>query len=170
MKLPMIAGARPSGLHVFAPLLAIVVMYRGTWLRHSDCPHDLGHEDWLKLAGPNGCWDDIPGEMDPEHPKPFHLEVPATAAQAVQLPRRPGRRSVPGSGHHGAGLRRTRPALPRRRPQPDLQGHRRAPRGDRARAGGMMQAVRAASRALMGVMDNPLMDRGESDEQTAKLL
>ena len=51
-------------------------MYRGTWLRHSDRPHDLGHDDWLKLAGPNGCWDDIPGEMDPEHPKPFHLEVP----------------------------------------------------------------------------------------------
>jgi hypothetical protein len=34
----------------------------------------------------------------------------------------------------------------------------------------MMQAVRAASRALMGVMDHPLMDRGESDEQLAKLL
>jgi hypothetical protein len=66
----------PSGPHVFAPLLAIIVMYRGTWLRHSDRPHDLGHDDWLKLAGPNGCWDDIPGEMDPEHPKPFHLEVP----------------------------------------------------------------------------------------------
>src|SRR4051794_23640238 len=32
-----------SGPHVFAPLLAIIVMYRGTWLRHSDPPHDLGH-------------------------------------------------------------------------------------------------------------------------------
>jgi site-specific DNA-methyltransferase (adenine-specific) len=66
----------PAGPHVFAPLLAIIVMCRGTWLRRSDRPHDLGHDDWLKLAGPNGYWDDIPGEMDPEHPKPFHLEVP----------------------------------------------------------------------------------------------
>jgi site-specific DNA-methyltransferase (adenine-specific) len=66
----------PAGPHVFAPLLAIIVVHRGTWLRRSDRPHDLGHEDWLKLAGPNGCWDDIPGELDPEHPKPFHLEVP----------------------------------------------------------------------------------------------
>lgn len=34
----------------------------------------------------------------------------------------------------------------------------------------MMQTVRAPSRALMGVMDHLLMDRGEADEQLAKLL
>jgi site-specific DNA-methyltransferase (adenine-specific) len=66
----------PSGTHTFAPLLAIVVVFRGEWLRRSDGAHDLGHDDWLALAGPNGCWDDVPGEFDPEHPAPFHLEVP----------------------------------------------------------------------------------------------
>ncbi len=66
----------PSGTHTFAPVLAIIVAYRGTWIRRSDRPHDLGHDDWLDLAGPNGTWDDIPGEADPEHPAPFHIEVP----------------------------------------------------------------------------------------------
>lgn len=65
----------PSATHTFAPLLAIIVAYRGTWIRRSDRPHDLGHDDWLALAGPNGYWD-IPGETDPDHPAPFHLEVP----------------------------------------------------------------------------------------------
>jgi DNA modification methylase len=37
---------------------------------------DLGHDDWLTLAGPSGYWEDIPGEDDPAHPAPFHLEVP----------------------------------------------------------------------------------------------
>jgi hypothetical protein len=60
-----------------AQLAAIIVMYRGAWLRRSDRPHDLGHDDWLTLAGPNGYWDDIPGEMDPEYPKPLHIEVPS---------------------------------------------------------------------------------------------
>jgi site-specific DNA-methyltransferase (adenine-specific) len=66
----------PSGTQTFAPLLAIVVVFRGEWLRRDDGAHDLGHDDWLALAGPNGCWDDIPGEFDPGHPAPFHLEVP----------------------------------------------------------------------------------------------
>jgi len=66
----------PAGPHTFAPLLAIIVVYRGTWLRRSDQAHDLGHDDWLALAGPNGYWDDIAGEDDPEHPAPFHLDVP----------------------------------------------------------------------------------------------
>ena len=66
----------PSATHTFAPVLAIIVAYRGTWIRHSNRPHDLGHDDWLDLAGPNGNWDDIPGEADPEHPAPFHIEVP----------------------------------------------------------------------------------------------
>jgi len=66
----------PAGPHTFAPLLAIIVVYRGTWLRRSDQAHDLGHEDWLALAGPNGYWDDIPSEDDPEHPAPFHLDIP----------------------------------------------------------------------------------------------
>jgi site-specific DNA-methyltransferase (adenine-specific) len=66
----------PSATHTFAPLLAIIVVFRGEWLRRDDAAHDLGHDDWLALAGPNGCWDDIPGEDDPEHPAPFHLEVP----------------------------------------------------------------------------------------------
>jgi len=66
----------PAGPHTFAPLLAIIVIYRGEWLRRSDQAHDLGHEDWLALAGPNGYWDDLPGEDDPAHPAPFHLEVP----------------------------------------------------------------------------------------------
>ena len=38
--------------------------------------HDLEHDDWLALAGPNGNWDDVPGEADPEQPAPFHIEVP----------------------------------------------------------------------------------------------
>jgi site-specific DNA-methyltransferase (adenine-specific) len=66
----------PAGPHTFAPLLAIIVVYRGAWLRRSDQAHDLGHEDWLALAGPNGYWEDIPGEDDPEHPAPFHPDVP----------------------------------------------------------------------------------------------
>jgi hypothetical protein len=37
-----------------AQLAAIIVMYRGAWLRRSDRSHDLGHDDWLTLAGPNG--------------------------------------------------------------------------------------------------------------------
>jgi site-specific DNA-methyltransferase (adenine-specific) len=66
----------PSATHTFAPVLAIIVAYRGTWIRRSDRAHDLEHEDWLALAGPNGNWDDIPGEADTEHPAPFHIEVP----------------------------------------------------------------------------------------------
>jgi len=66
----------PSATHTFAPVLAIIVAYRGTWIRHSERTHDLEHEDWLALAGPNGDWDDIPGEADPEHPAPFHIEEP----------------------------------------------------------------------------------------------
>jgi site-specific DNA-methyltransferase (adenine-specific) len=66
----------PSGTHTFVPLLAIIVVYRGTWLRRSDRAHDLEHDDWLALAGPNGYWDDVPGDEDPEHPAPFHIEVP----------------------------------------------------------------------------------------------
>jgi site-specific DNA-methyltransferase (adenine-specific) len=66
----------PSGIHTFAPLLAIIVVSRGEWVRHCEHQHDLEHDDWLALAGPNGIWDDVPGEADPEHPAPFHLEVP----------------------------------------------------------------------------------------------
>ncbi len=66
----------PSATHTFAPLLAIPVVFRGQWIRQSDAAHDLGHDDWLSLAGPNGFWDDIPGEVDAEHPAPFHIEVP----------------------------------------------------------------------------------------------
>jgi site-specific DNA-methyltransferase (adenine-specific) len=66
----------PSATHTFAPLLATIVVYRGQWIRRCDRPHDLGHDDWLALAGPNGCWDDVPGEADPEHPAPFHIEMP----------------------------------------------------------------------------------------------
>jgi len=66
----------PSGIHTFAPLLAIIVVSRGEWVRKCDHPHDLEHDDWLALAGPNGIWDDVPGEADPEHPAPFHIEVP----------------------------------------------------------------------------------------------
>jgi site-specific DNA-methyltransferase (adenine-specific) len=57
-------------------VLAIIVVYRGEWVRHCDHPHDLKHDDWLALAGPNGIWADIPGEADPAHPAPFHIEVP----------------------------------------------------------------------------------------------
>jgi site-specific DNA-methyltransferase (adenine-specific) len=67
----------PSGIHTFAPLLAIIVVYRGkSWNRQCDHTHDLQHDDWLALGGPNGIWDDIPGEADPDHPAPFHIEVP----------------------------------------------------------------------------------------------
>jgi site-specific DNA-methyltransferase (adenine-specific) len=67
----------PSATHTFAPLLATIIVYRGQdWIRRCDRPHDLGHDDWLALAGPNGCWDDVPGEADPDHPAPFHSEMP----------------------------------------------------------------------------------------------
>jgi site-specific DNA-methyltransferase (adenine-specific) len=52
------------------------VVYRGEWLRDADGAHDLEHADWLALAGPNGYWEDIPSEADPEHPAPFHIELP----------------------------------------------------------------------------------------------
>ena len=65
----------PGSPHVFAPLLAIIVMYRGEWIRRAGDEHDLGHGDWLALAGPNGYWD-VAAEDDPEHPAPFPLEVP----------------------------------------------------------------------------------------------
>jgi site-specific DNA-methyltransferase (adenine-specific) len=66
----------PSGIHTFAPLLAIVVVSRVEWVRRCAHPHDLEHDDWLAQAGPNGIWDDVPVEADPEHPAPFHIEVP----------------------------------------------------------------------------------------------
>ena len=58
-----------------AILLAIIVVYRGEWIRRSDDAHDLGHDDWLALAGPNGCWE-LDAETDPDHPAPFPLELP----------------------------------------------------------------------------------------------
>jgi site-specific DNA-methyltransferase (adenine-specific) len=76
----------PSATHTFAPLLAIIVVYRGEWIRRADGAHDLEHVDWLELAGPNGCWDDIPGETDPEHPKPFHIEVPRRLIKLYSYP------------------------------------------------------------------------------------
>jgi hypothetical protein len=35
----------PSGIHTFAPVLAIIVVYRGKWVRHCDHPYDLEHDD-----------------------------------------------------------------------------------------------------------------------------
>jgi hypothetical protein len=48
------APASHPTVALLAEMTAIIVMYRGTWLRRSDRPHDLGHDDWLALTGPNG--------------------------------------------------------------------------------------------------------------------
>lgn len=48
----------------------------GEWIRRDPGVHHLEHADWLALAGPKGDWDDIPGDVDPEHPAPFHIELP----------------------------------------------------------------------------------------------
>jgi site-specific DNA-methyltransferase (adenine-specific) len=64
----------PSATHTFAPLLAIIVVFRGEWLRRDDGAHDLGHDDWLELAGPRACWT-FPGARDTHHPAPFPEEL-----------------------------------------------------------------------------------------------
>jgi site-specific DNA-methyltransferase (adenine-specific) len=64
----------PGAPSVHAPLEAIVVAYRGQWARHETRPHDLGHDDWLKLCGPRGLWS-FPGVADPAHPAPFPEEL-----------------------------------------------------------------------------------------------
>ena len=66
----------PGSPHLFAPLMMIIVVYRGEWIRRGATEHDLGHDDWLALTGPTAIWDDIPGESDPDHPAPFHIELP----------------------------------------------------------------------------------------------
>jgi site-specific DNA-methyltransferase (adenine-specific) len=67
----------PSAIHTYAPAEAIIVVYRGQrWKRIEDDPrdHDLGHDDWLELAGPRACWT-FPGDSDPRHPAPFPREL-----------------------------------------------------------------------------------------------
>ncbi len=70
----------PQAPHVVAPVEAIIVVYRGSWRRTCDRPHDLGHDDWLQLCGPRGLWD-FPGTTDPEHPAPFPEELPRRLIQ-----------------------------------------------------------------------------------------
>jgi site-specific DNA-methyltransferase (adenine-specific) len=67
----------PSAIPTYAPAEAIIVVYRGqSWKRIQDDPrdHDLGHDDWLALAGPRGCWT-FPGASDLCHPAPFPEEL-----------------------------------------------------------------------------------------------
>ncbi len=70
----------PQAPHVVAPVEAIIVVYRGSWRRTCERPHDLGHEDWLQLCGPRGLWD-FPGTTDPEHPAPYPEELPRRLIQ-----------------------------------------------------------------------------------------
>ena len=70
----------PQAPHVVAPVEAIIVVYRGSWRRTCERPHDLGHEDWLQLCGPRGLWD-FPGTSDPEHSAPYPEELPRRLIQ-----------------------------------------------------------------------------------------
>jgi site-specific DNA-methyltransferase (adenine-specific) len=64
----------PSAPSVHAPLEAVIVAHRGQWSRHEARPHDLGHDDWLRLCGPRGLWY-FPGVADQTHPTPFPEEL-----------------------------------------------------------------------------------------------
>jgi len=72
--------ASPQAPHIVAPVEAIIVVYRGSWRRVCDRPHDLGHDDWLRLCGPRGMWE-FPGTTDPPHPPPFPEELPRRQIQ-----------------------------------------------------------------------------------------
>jgi site-specific DNA-methyltransferase (adenine-specific) len=64
----------PDAPAVHAPLETVIVVYRGQWSRHEARPHDLGHDDWLRLCGPRGLWV-FPGVAHPTHPAPFPEEL-----------------------------------------------------------------------------------------------
>ena len=67
----------PSAVHTYAPAEALIVVYRGpSWKRLADDgrDHDLGHDDWLELAGPRACWT-FPGAREGRHPAPFPEEL-----------------------------------------------------------------------------------------------
>ena len=64
----------PGAPSVHAPLEVVIVAHRGQWRRNETRPHDLGHDDWLRLCGPRGLWD-FPGVADPAHPAPFPEEL-----------------------------------------------------------------------------------------------
>jgi len=66
----------PGGPHTFSPLMTIIVVHRGAWIRRGDEDHDLEHDAWLALTGPTANWDDLPGAVDPKHPAPFPVELP----------------------------------------------------------------------------------------------
>jgi site-specific DNA-methyltransferase (adenine-specific) len=64
----------PGAPSVHAPLETVIVAHRGQWPRHETRPHDLGHDDWLRLCGPRGLWE-FPGVADAAHPAPFPEEL-----------------------------------------------------------------------------------------------